>query len=169
MNTEGGRLTITNIPLVTCILAAYELQHYQLSGEPSWVGAERYDIVAKADTPVGDHQLMLMLQSLLAERFKLVLHHSTKELPGYALAVGKNGPKLHEMEAAGKGWVRNNPGAMTGQEVSMKDLASSLSGRLGLPVVDLTGIKGVYELKLEWTPDSSQSKNLAEGKDNPTR
>jgi bla regulator protein BlaR1 len=167
INTEAGRLTITNIPLVTCILAAYELQRYQFSGEPGWVGTERYDIVAKADTPVGDHQLMLMLQGLLAERFKLASHHATKELPGYALVVGKNGPKLHEVEVAGKGWVRNNPGGMTGQEVSMRELALSLSARLGLPVVDLTGIKGVYELKLEWTPDASQSKNLAEAKDNP--
>jgi uncharacterized protein (TIGR03435 family) len=167
LNTEPGRLTITNISLRNCIEAAYELQPYQLSGEPNWVATERYDIVGKAETPVGDHELMLMLQSLLAERFKLTLHHATKESSGYALVLGKNGPKLHEVELAGKGWVRNNAGGMTGQEVSMPRLAESLSRRLGLPVLDLTGIKGVYELKLEWTPDPSQSKNPAEGKDNP--
>ncbi len=167
LDTQPGRLTITNITLRTCIKAAYELQDYQLTGGPSWPEAERYDIVAKAESPVGDHQVMLMFQRLLAERFKLAIHRETKELPGYVLVVGKNGLKLREGEPAGKGWVRNGPGSINGEEVSMARLAESLSQRLRQPVVDQTGIKGVFYLKLEWTPDQSLSKNPEETKESP--
>jgi len=165
LNTETGRLTITNIPLRTCVKAAYQVQDYQLIGGPGWPETERYDIVAKAESPVGDDQLMRMLQSLLAERFKLALHRETKELPGYALVMGKNGPQLHEVELAGKGWVRNGVGRLNGQEVSMARLAEGLSGRLGWPVLDQTGLKGVFDLKLEWTPDPALARNAGEGKE----
>jgi bla regulator protein BlaR1 len=165
LNTDPALLTITNIPLVTCIRAAYHVQDYQLTAVPAWAATERYDIVAKTDHPVGDDQLMLMLRTLLAERFKLTLHRVPKELAGYALIIGKNGPKLHEVALAGKGWTRNGVGRLTGQEVSMAQLADNLSGRLGQPVVDLTGVKGVFDITVEWTPDSSQVRNPAEIKE----
>jgi len=165
LNTEPGRLTITNLTLRTCIKAAYHLQDYQLTGGPGWPEAEHYDIVAKAENPAGDDQLMLMLQRLLAERFQLAFHRATKEMPGYALTVGKNGTKLHEVELAGNGWMRNHVDGLSGQEVSMARLAEVLSGRLGRPVLDQTGIKGVFDLKLAWTPDQSLARNPGEGKE----
>jgi uncharacterized protein (TIGR03435 family) len=140
------------------------VQNYQLTGTPGWVETERYDIDAKADRAVPDDQLMLMLRTLLADRFKLTLHHEAKELPGFALVIGKNGPKLHEVELAGKGWTRFGVGSLNGQEVSMGQLADGLAGRLGQPIVDLTGIRGVFDIKLEWTPDPSQIRNPAEAK-----
>jgi bla regulator protein blaR1 len=167
LNTDPGRLTITNIPLRTCIKAAYGLQDYQLSGGSVSIPDERYDIVAKAEAPVGDDQLMLMLRTLLVDRFKLTMRQETKEMQGHALVVGKNGPKLHEVEAAGKGWWRNGVGSLNGQEISMPRLAEVLSARLGHPVVDQTGIKGVFDIKLEWTPDPAMVKNPAENKENP--
>jgi bla regulator protein BlaR1 len=168
LNTDPGRLTITNISLRTCIKAAYGLQDYQLSGGSVAIQDERYDIVARAEGPVGDDQLMLMLRTLLVDRFKLAMRRETREMQGHALVVGKDGPKLHEVEAAGKGWSRNGVGSLNGQEVSMSRLAESLAGRLGHPVVDQTGIKGVFDIKLEWSPDPATVKNPAENKETPT-
>jgi uncharacterized protein (TIGR03435 family) len=165
LDTGSGRLTITNIPLRTCIKAAFGLQDYQLSGGTASIEDERYDIVAKAESPVGDDQLTLMLRRLLADRFQLKFHRVPKEMQGYALVVGKNGPKLHEVELAGKGWSRNGVGSIDGQEVSMARLAEILAGRLGHPVVDVTGIKGVFDLKLSWTPDPAMVRNPTENKE----
>jgi len=168
LNTEPGHLTITNMPLRVCIKAAFGLQDYQLSGGTASVEDERYDIVAKADGAVQDDQLMLMLRRLLADRFKLRYHRESKEMQGFSLVVGKNGPKLHEVEPAGKDWARNGVGSIGGQEVSMARLAAILAGRLGHPVVDLTGIKGVFDLKLSWTPDPATVRNPAENKESPS-
>jgi bla regulator protein blaR1 len=168
LDTEQERLTGTNVTLRTYIRAAYHLQNYQLSGGPGWIESDRYDMIGKADHPVGDDELMLMLQALLVDRFKLALRRETKETSGYALLVGKNGSKLHEVEAEGKGWIRNGLDNISGQEVSMTEFAADLSGRLSVPVVDLTGIKGVFDLKLQWTPDASQSRGPGENKEVPS-
>ena len=120
----GGRFTATNIPLRLLIRNAYQLQDFQIVGAPSWINSERYDIVAKAEdgtppeTPsldrTGPNRIQLMIRSLLAERFQLVAHDETRELPIYALVVarsdGKLGPDLKKSEvdcnavfAAGRG------------------------------------------------------------------
>lgn len=97
--SPGGRWTATGITVGMLIQQAYDVKDYQISGAPSWLNSERYDIVAKADTPnITRDMAKVLLQSLLAERFKLQIHRETKELPIYALLVGKNGHKLHESE-----------------------------------------------------------------------
>jgi hypothetical protein len=77
------------------ILDAFHLTQYQLSGGPSWLDSDRFDLEAKAEG-ANENQLRLMLQTLLAERFKLVIHREAKEMPVYHLVVGKSGAKLHE-------------------------------------------------------------------------
>jgi uncharacterized protein (TIGR03435 family) len=77
-------------------LAAYHLTEYQLSGGPGWLDNDRFDIEGRAATPAGEEQLRAMLNTLLAERFKLVVRHESKEMPVYALTVGKKGSKLSE-------------------------------------------------------------------------
>ena len=120
----GGRFTATNVPLRLLIRNAYQLQDFQIVGAPAWINSERYDIVAKAEdgtppeTPsldrTGPSRIQLMIRSLLAERFQLVAHDETRELPIYALVVarsdGKLGPDLKKSEvdcnavfAAGRG------------------------------------------------------------------
>src|ERR1039458_3016198 len=76
-------------------MSAYAVKGYQING-PKWLDSERFDIVAKIPKGATKEQFQLMLQNLLAERFKLTLHHETKELPMYALVVGKGGHKLKE-------------------------------------------------------------------------
>jgi uncharacterized protein (TIGR03435 family) len=90
----GGRSTATNIPLQFLIENAYRIKDFQLSGAPSWLLSERYDIEAKAEGTPGYDAMLPMLQKLLEDRLQLKFHRETKELPIYALVVAKTG-KIH--------------------------------------------------------------------------
>ena len=79
--------------LKTLLMRAYRLKAYQITG-PGWMDSERYEIVAKTPAGASGPQVSLMLQELLAERFGLIVHRETKELPLYALTIAKGGPKL---------------------------------------------------------------------------
>jgi uncharacterized protein (TIGR03435 family) len=92
---DPGQITYSNVSLKNILMNAYAVKGYQISG-PKWLDSERFDIVAKIPKGATKEQFQVMLQNLLAERFKLTLHHETKELPMYALVVGKGGPKLKE-------------------------------------------------------------------------
>ena len=92
---DPGQLTYTNVSLKNVLINAYDVNDYQISG-PTWLDRERFDIVAKIPQGATKEQFRQMLQNLLAERFKLTLHHETKELPMYTLVVAKGGPKLKE-------------------------------------------------------------------------
>ena len=91
ISSEIGHISGRNVTLKHCIRSAYNVPEALVFGGPKWVDEERYDIDAKAAGPAGDGEMMLMLRSLLAERFQLVLHRETRPLPGYALVVGKKG------------------------------------------------------------------------------
>ena len=138
------------------ILEAFHLTQYQLSGGAGWLDSDRFDLEAKAEG-ANENQLRQMLQALLVERFKLVVHRETKEMPVYALMVGKNGTKLHEwkegdpLPAFGSGGHPNN----FRDRGTMQRLADVLSGgpAVGRPVLDKTGLKGVYVFYVEWDAD----------------
>jgi uncharacterized protein (TIGR03435 family) len=90
-----GQMTFTNVSLAQIIERAYGVKSYQLSG-PDWMSSARFDISAKVPAGATKAQSNVMLQNLLADRFKLILHHSTKESSIYVLLVAKGGPKLKE-------------------------------------------------------------------------
>lgn len=90
--------------LKTLLMRAYELKNYQISG-PSWMDSQRYEIVAKVPADASKGQVSLMLQSLIAERFHLVAHRESRELPIFALVVGKNCPKFKESPVADQSTV----------------------------------------------------------------
>ena len=155
--SPGGRFNCKNVTTKMLIQQAFGVQDFQISGGPGWLTSEHYDIVAKAegDEQIKPEQLRLMVQKLLADRFKLVIHRDTKELPVYALVVGKNGPKLQEGQGNGP-MLRMGRGQLTGQKVGMEMFANNLAQHVGRTVIDKTGLKGEYDFKLEWTPDVSQ-------------
>jgi uncharacterized protein (TIGR03435 family) len=153
-----GTLTLTNTSLADCLKYAFNLTNNdQLSG-PDWIKAKsiRFDIVAKAppDTPLD--QIRLMLQTLLTERFRLALHREQKELSYVALVIGKKGPKLREAipdsDASGNKFLI---GQIVSNHISMMTLATLFSRFTGQTVVDMTGLTGSYDLKLEWTPENA--------------
>jgi len=95
---DSTHMNFTNVSLADLIQDAYDVKSYQVTG-PNWLESARFDISAKLPAGVTEQQSRLMLQNLLAERFKLVLHHASKEASIYGLVVAKNGPKLKESVA----------------------------------------------------------------------
>jgi uncharacterized protein (TIGR03435 family) len=154
-DTHPGQITIRNKTLKDCIRLAYDVKVAQLSGGPKWVDSDRFDIEAKAARPVGDPQLMVMLQTLLKERFKLDVHRETKMFPGYAITVLKSGLKIREVEPEA-GHVNLRRGSMAAQGTSMTKLAQTLSDLLGVPVLDATGVAGVFDFRMDWTPETNR-------------
>lgn len=105
---RGSRVTEKAMPLLELVTDAYGIDH--VSGGPSWIKSDRFDIVAKADREgaLTMDQVRLLLQTLLADRFQLKVHRETKEVPVYALVVGRGGQKLKESaaDAPGPNFVR---------------------------------------------------------------
>jgi uncharacterized protein (TIGR03435 family) len=151
ITTSPGSLTMRNVTLNSCMKWAYGVQDYQISG-PGWTAEERYDIAAKAEAPALDDQLKLMLQTLLAERFKLTFHRQSKEFSVLALTVAKGGPKFHESEGEGESSFQTGKASATAKRVAMPQFAEQLSGPLRMPVLDMTGLKGRYDFMVDLLP-----------------
>jgi bla regulator protein blaR1 len=179
----------TNVSLMRLIRQAFLMQYGpwtedgRVAGGPNWLDSEGYDLDAKMDSSTADALKKLspidrnaarqrMLQAVLADRFKLVVHTESKELPIYSLMIAKNGPKLHEAEPgntydkayklqngapAGPGLHSDAAGEMTGQGVAIADITRWLSRQLGRKVLDNTGLAGKYDFTLKWNPDDDES------------
>jgi len=151
INTDPARLTMVNVSLSTAIRWAYKLGVYEIGG-PDWFSNARFDITAKAASPVADDQLRLMLQALLKERFKLEVHRQVKDISGYALVVGKNGTKLHPEEGGGEGSMTGAALMFEGHKMPLSRLTDLVSSVLKTPVRDMTGLDGFYDFKLDMRP-----------------
>jgi len=159
-DAKGDRLAMTNAALIGMIAFAYDMPFDRITG-PGWLYDECYDIAAKFDPDTTTRDtLRLMMQNLLAERFKLALHHEQKPTPVWALVLGRKGLKLHESAADRQQMPRcsRNGTQLTcaGQKVTLAELAEAIphwlsQGWLGAPVVDQTGVAGVYDFSLTWT------------------
>jgi uncharacterized protein (TIGR03435 family) len=153
---DAGRIDYQNVTLKGLIMRAYGVKDYQIAG-PDWLNSAGYDVVATIPHDATEAQAPLMLQTLLAERFKLTLHHETKDLPVYALVVGKNGPKLKPAEQEEGFSMRMSPkGRHIDGKSRLAGLCDFLSRTLDRPVVDMTDLKGVYDITLDWAPDDSE-------------
>jgi len=176
----GGRFTATNVPARLLLRQAFNVQDFQIVGGPDWLSSDRFDVVAKA--PEGDftgEQLRPMLQALLAERFKLIFHNETRDMPVYALmklrSDGKLGPKLTPSAtdcAAARGRRGGGPppalpqpgqrldcgmmmgiGRMNAGGMPMGELARSLAQQVGRVVLDKTELTGGYDFELTYAPE----------------
>lgn len=185
-SSPGGRLNISNMTLKDLIVFAWRIQPYQVSGGPAWLDAARFDVSAKADRTFQPGELVVAVQSLLADRFRLTTHKETKDLPIYALVLarkdGKLGPQLIESKEGscaphdpqnpppspepGKppvlscGGMRMSPREIYTASVPISQLVPSLARFLGRTVVDKTGLTGKYDITLHWTPDDMQLAQL---------
>jgi uncharacterized protein (TIGR03435 family) len=159
MARDPGRVTYTSVTVRSLIRQAYGLKVYPLASRGDALSADRYDVIAKTPPDTSKQQTMLMLQALLEERFKLAVHRETKELPIYALVLGKNGPKFREVQDDGSAPEIGSGGGhqIRAHHISMKLLASTLQGYIGDSVVDSTGLAGIYNLNLDFTLDESMS------------
>jgi uncharacterized protein (TIGR03435 family) len=159
-NYQGGPLRVTagvkadgidfsNVTPRLCIQRAYGVKMYQLTG-PEWINTERYMIVAKAARAAPESQILLMLQRLLADGFKLTLHHESREMPAYTLVVGRSGPKMKEATDEGATEIGPDGEGSAFRRVSMELLAGTIARSLECPVIDATGLKGLYNFRLAW-------------------
>jgi uncharacterized protein (TIGR03435 family) len=157
----GATFTATNIPLRILIQMAYEVDEKQIAGE-DLLGSEQYDVAAKPEGGgmLTAERLKPMLASLLAERFGLATHRETKVVSGYALVAAKGGSKLRASDASRAGQSAILRGRIIGRGVNMVLLASMLGRPLHVPVVDKTGIKGTYDIDLEFAPEDSADSSL---------
>ena len=158
MGGDPGMIDYKNVSLKMVIARAYDLKEFQVSG-PDWLDTTRFDIMAKVPPNTPKSQIPLMLQSLLAERFKLKVHREQKVMPVYAMVVAKSGFKLKPLEGEPEGRMNMMIGPR-GRQMSGATTLAALSGGLSRmmdrPVVDLTGIQGTYQVDLEWVPDESE-------------
>ena len=164
-----GRCVVTDARLSHLIGIAFGVSSVAyLQGGPDWLRAgERFTVDAKADDPakVTAEQLHQMLQGLLIERFHLRFHRETREMPGYALLVAKNGPKLQaakgeDVDATfGDGGkpTDGQPVCLTARKWPVSDLANLLTQMGKGPVLDKTGLTGEYDFKLCWNDTDGPS------------
>jgi uncharacterized protein (TIGR03435 family) len=152
----GNRYVATNVTVVQMLRNAYGIQEFQIAGGPGWVGVDRFDIEGTMAPGSKPADWQPMLQTLLAERFKLAFHRESRQASIYSLVVAKSGHKLTPGDRAkcpnvtGCGF-NASPTQIVGESVSMSQLAARLSRSIGIPVEDNTGLTGLFDLKLEWT------------------
>ena len=172
---DGAQVHCTYLSVRDYLRIAYEVKEHQIAG-PDWLASERFDIHAKLPAGAKREQFREMLQSLLAERFQIKMHRDSKEFAVYGVVVGKGGLKMKEspldpgtedaVSVTGTGGARGTTldfgrGAyftltdnrLEARKLTMAQLADSLGRFIERPVVDMTELKGTYDLTLEFTPE----------------
>lgn len=137
-------ITVHRASLLELICAAYQMPYSRvLFADARQNARERYDVSAKAGRPASKQELLAMLQTLLGDRFKLKLHQESKVQPVYNLTVAKGGLKMTEGPRTPDKTCAF-PQCMAIDNTEMWVLAATLSGRMGRPVLDRTGLTGSY-------------------------
>jgi uncharacterized protein (TIGR03435 family) len=182
--SDPGRISYTNIMLKRILLTAYDLPNYRISG-PDWLDTLRFDITATVPDGSTKEQFQSMLRNLLATRFQMTVHRESKEMAIYALLVAKNGAKVKRdgevdgkpaeeqlavmQRAEGKDGfpvlslqapgliveTKSGRGRVTAKDQPMAKFADVLTGQVGRPVFEMTGLGGNYSFVLYFTPESS--------------
>jgi uncharacterized protein (TIGR03435 family) len=173
MSADGGMVHYTNITLKDCIRAAYRVRDFQIQG-PNWINDARFEITAKLARGATLDQIPEMLQTLLAERFSLILRRDSKEQSVYALVVGKSAPKLKPAETRADGQTLTAVGPdgkprppmmfqflpsgihLFARSTSLASFVELISRFTERPVVDLTGIEGQFDLDLTFAPETTR-------------
>ena len=183
---DPGQATFSDVTLASVLMTAYDVKPYQIQG-PGWLETEKYDIVAKVPAETSKDQYHRMLQNLLTERFRMVLHHESKQFQGFELTVGKNGSKVKPTRLGDSVETKMQPGPykidddnfpqfdqpgflvaarlnrgaskmsnhVTAVAQPLSSLLLLLSGQLQSPVVDRTGLTGLYDFRMEFVPEGA--------------
>jgi uncharacterized protein (TIGR03435 family) len=168
--TPSG-FTGRNVTLKRLVVQAYGLQPYQIFGGPNWLDGAEYDVDAKADGPLTKERLAAMLRTLLAERFHLAVHHDARELRVYELTVDKGGPKIHPIQDSDAPAAKGAAAGPRGFRGDLQQFANLLSIQLSIPVmddptrpsiasgppvpvVDKTGLQGIFDFNVEIRPET---------------
>jgi uncharacterized protein (TIGR03435 family) len=175
-----GQFVAVNQTLRFVLVAAYDLEEFRILGGPKWIDTDRFDIQARATSPVTRREAMPMLRALLEERFALKAHTERREHAVYALVVNRagasglrpastaacvdRGPQPRRIapgELPSCGLLPARAGGLSGRSVSLQLLAAQLSPIVRRPVIDRTGLGGLFDIDLEWELDEAQRAALA--------
>jgi uncharacterized protein (TIGR03435 family) len=166
----GGRFTARATTIKYLMEWAFGILPFQHAGGPSWLGADRYDILAKAPGNATDEQMKLMTQTLLADRFKFKFHRETKEVPILVLAPGKIPPQLFPPKEDEKHDLKIIPRTGDDQKIfsyhvvatrfSFDQLNLTFARVLDRVIVNRTGLAGDFDFTLDLTPDENRPNPL---------
>jgi uncharacterized protein (TIGR03435 family) len=170
VTAAGDRFTTKAANLIFVLQYAYQrsdgtkLRYSDIIGGPEWANSDAFDIQAKAEgAPPSQDQMRLMVQALLADRFKLKAHIEKRELPVYELVVVNSGPKLKpaDLQSSGKRQLIGLPSPsgsltlkMTNTRTSLSTLSSMLQSYAGRPIIDKTGLEGQFDVSLQFAPET---------------
>lgn len=159
-----GKFIAHNLSLALLIHLAFGTDNRQIVNKPSWLESDRFDITAKPSEGVAlsRDELKPRLQSLLQQRFHLVTQTESRPVPGYALTIVKGGPKLQPTKGSPfpNFRVNVNDSELNGLNWTMPFLATMLQQPAGRPVVDKTGLDGSYDIKVDFSSDTSTDTSL---------
>jgi uncharacterized protein (TIGR03435 family) len=165
---RNGFLKVYNVTLKRCIRYAYGMPETQIVGGPKWVDDIRYDITAKADQPISEPELLKMLQPLLADRFKLVVHREMRLVAGYALTAAKDGIKAEVSDPNSPSGGNGARGRIDTRGTQMSALVLRLSELLQRPIADQTFDTRKFNFHLRWSPDVAPLGAETVASDGPT-
>jgi uncharacterized protein (TIGR03435 family) len=155
--SPGGRIDVPGYTLKDLIVFTFGVTDNMIFSGPKWLDTDRFDIVAKAQTDAPIQTLRLMMQSLLADRFRLTIHHEDKAMPAYVLRVARSQPSLQKSSGGQSQceWHELADGIRRREchNLTLAEFARQLPGTGGigidLPVVDQTGLEGGYDFQFE--------------------
>lgn len=133
---------------------AYGVRPFQVTEGPGWCSSEPYDISAKTERAFAPDEARLMLRNLLKDRFRLEVREKQHKAVMYRLIAGRGGIHMTRVEAAGRG-VGLLKNQLNGRGATMASLATALTGPLGRPVIDGTGLGGFFDFTLRWAADDA--------------
>jgi len=160
---SGDSVSLSGVSVVELMRMAFDLHSFQFVGVPRWVVTEKFAVMAKTNRPVTPDERKEMMQSLLADRFRLTVHRETRNISGLALVLAKGGPKFRETtdkSVTTADSVRMvGPHRLLAKGAPLSEFVKVLNRNvLSEPVVDKTGLVGRYDFQLGWgdnpqTPD----------------
>jgi uncharacterized protein (TIGR03435 family) len=160
---DPSMIRMTSYTLQACIERAYGLKPYQIQSKgPGWIATDWYDIEARTAAPAAEAEIMRMLQPALTERFHLVLHRETAQMPVLLLQVARGGVKFQPAATTEGPNLDARKDYIQATHLGMDELADVLGQFVTeRPVVNRTGLKGEYQFRLEFAPkegdDADQS------------
>jgi uncharacterized protein (TIGR03435 family) len=164
--SPGGHLSAKNVPLHFLIANAWHVKSFQITGGPGWFDTTTWNIEAKGEGNPSPQQIMLMLQSLLEDRFQLKVQRRTVQHETYSLLAARTGAKLKattkDCQAPGSScdnWSAND-NDISGEAITIEGFAGALAEALDLPVADQTGLQGRYDIKLHWAPSDTAEASI---------
>ena len=166
---RGDRLTC-ELSLANILRWAYSLDYPWLLSAPKWAEEEAYEVVALMPPGTSDDRARVMVQAMLMDRLKLVVHREARTFSVNALICGKSGPKVDEVPKPERWTAAARPGRspdlwfFEGEPASpIQPLVALLTEATRRPVLDGTGLKGFYKFHLEWIWDQNQGGSMYEG------